>query len=407
VHAAPFRVSLPHPRLLRRVPLRTLHFYVTRQVLAALVLTVLVFAFVLLLGNVLREVLALIISGQATPALVGKALLLLLPFVLVFALPMGMLTATLLVFGRLSADQELTAARAGGISLVSLATPVFLLGAAASCLSAWINFEVAPRCRTAYRELFQRTALEQAASFIQAGQYLEFEGGVLYVRSKTDARLENVLIYELTPDSKMKRLLRAAWAEILTDQANVEAVLRLHSVSYYDFEQFHSGTIQQLDSFRVNYRRRDAGPTRSRIRDMTLHDLRQALREIEALEFLMPPGPEATSAQLREHRTRLQRVRAELASPLRVQIHRQVAFSFACLGFTLIGVPLGVRAHRRETSAGIALALVLVILYYGFVILAQSLQDDPRYGPHLILWIPNLLFQVAGGVLLWRANHGV
>ncbi|MBI5773775.1 MAG: LptF/LptG family permease [Verrucomicrobia bacterium] len=418
------------PQKLAARRMKTLHLYLTRQVLGALLMTVAVFTFVLLLGNVLREVLALLVNRQATLGGVVQAFALLIPYVLVFSLPMGLLTATLLVFGRFSADQEYTAARAGGISLLALIAPLLLLGAALCVLSAVINMEIAPRSRVAYKELLYRLGMERPTSYLTEKRWItEYPGFAIYISKKDGELLHNVLINQYE-DNELTLSIRARGGKVTHDPANQQLVVNLQGAQVVNRVRKKSAAYEatptnaapakmEPSTGRDALPRVQGGDAEHRIPTTTpavpaevewqtvygeeystVIDLKNA-----APKELKPKISEMTFFQLQEELRELRRHKIP-DTPVLVQMHRQVSFSFACLGFTLIGIPLGIRAHRRETTAGIGIALLLVLVYYSFIILGQSLDTRAEWHPHLLVWIPNFLFQAVGAMLLWRANRG-
>lgn len=405
--------------------MKTLHKYITGQVLASLLLTVAVFAFVVLLLNVLKDVLPLLFGGHVPLWLVGKAVGLLLPFACVYALPMGFITATLLVFGRFSADHELTAMRASGVSLLSLITPVLLLSLLCCGLSAWFNLEIGPRARVAFLNLKYDLLHELANAQIPEGQMVTFTADShryeFYVAKNHDGELEDVNIYRMQSETNWDALVHAPRGRLVSGRGTNELVVELMDARLLSGKAIMAFG-QQTWNFSPNTVTNRT--TKPKISDMTFGQLRQELRELK-LNKLSPadvnspaapaglPGlnlaaaTNASPAEVAALLRQAQNVQEQQIGRVRVAMHQEVAFSFACFGFALVGIPLGIRVHRRETNIGMALALALVVVYYGFTMLGNSLSGRPEFYPHLILWLPNFIFQAVGAVLLWRANRGI
>lgn len=354
---------------------------------ATVTLTVGAFTGLLLVGNVLSDIFDLIATGRASAALIGNALLLLVPFVLAFSLPIGLLTATLLLFGRLSADQELTAIRASGISPARIAVPVVAFGAAMAVVCGAFNLKLAPEARMAFKKLREGVLRESGASILSDGRFIDLGPRITIYAQKVDGlKMQGVLIYGTTNvvENGQTNLIRnldvhAPEAELQLDERNLPARLKLSEVQgvYLSANEWQPLFLEEYVHEIANFRKSaDLAP---RISDMSL-------------------------AQLLAERRRLEQDGGK-ATPVTVQIHRNLSFSLACLAFTVVGIPLGVRGHRRETNFGIAVSLGLVAAYYSFLLLGSALNTRAEWHPELIVWIPTALFLGTGGLLLWRLNR--
>lgn len=359
------------------------------------------FAFVVALPNIVRELIGPLLAGQFSFATFARLVALLFPFAISFALPMGILTGVLLTLGRLSADSEVTAMRASGISVARIARPVFILGALCALAAFYVNFESMPWARVQYhRELAGAVRANPLKIIIPKTFIRDFSRRVLYVGEKEGAVLRDIWLWELDDQSRVRRLLRAESGRVDYDEATNSLIPSLAGVKIEerdpeapeDFSKAPKvGSFGKFEEIRISL---DTyfGRNLEKMKDdwLTYDQLRAKAAKLAAEP---PPAPDKVK----------ERARAEMKLALIVQ--EKFNLSLAVFSFAIIGVPLGIKVSRRETSANLGLALLLVLGFYLSTVVVKSLDRHPEFRPDLLIWLPNLLFLGLGAWLFTRIDR--
>ncbi len=359
-------------------------------------------AFVLILGNAMRDLLGYAVSGQIDLLTLLRLIGLLVPFVVCFALPMGVLTGVLLTLGRMSADSEITAMRSAGISLPRLARPVVILALLGGALALYINLVAMPATRIRYKHELIDAVRANPLSFVVPRTYIrEFPGYVLYVGDRQGSALQDFWFWQLDAQQRVIKQMHAARGRLEYDAASNSILLTLHEAqaelrSEKAPERFTSpplvGTFGRTDSLRLSLDRlMPRTVARTKYDYMPISDLnaeRHRLRQ---------PEPNETPEQ--------QTQRIGQITKIGLAISERYNNALVVLSFALIGVPLGIKVSRRETSANLGIA-VLVALGYNFLTSSASWLDQrPDLHPELLLYLPNLLCLGLAGWLFWRTDR--
>ena len=355
------------------------------------------FGFVLIAGQALRDLLGYVVAGQLEPATAARLLGLLVPFVAVYALPIGLLTGVLLVLGRMSSQHEITAMRAAGLSLRYIARPVWWIAWVGVVLSLALNFEIMPRAQTEYRVTLVEAVRQNPLNFIVPKTFVrDFDGFVVYVNERKGSELKDFWLWKLDAQKRVTGLVRARRATIALREADDRLVLTLFEASAEtrarpDPEDFSKPQpIGNSDSLTVElplegvFRQMQAG---QKIMFMTFHELR-ARRTA-----LLAKGAAASATERRD------------ITRITVALSARAAGSFAVLAFAVIAVPLGIKVSRKETSANLGIAVALMLGYYFLDALARMLERSPALHPEIWVWVPPLLYAVVGGWLFQRVDR--
>ena len=372
--------------------------HIFKSVLFSCAAAVGLFAFVLTVGNVVRDLLGYLVAGQLAPELFLELLLLIPPFVLSYALPFGVLTGVLLVLGRMSAEHEITAIRAAGLSLGWVARPILILAALGVALGLVINFQFMPWARVVYHVELSNAVRKDPLSFIVPRTFIrDFPGKVLYVGEKNGPGVRDFWLWELDAQGRVKNMIRAATGTFDFDERTGDLILNIHHF------QVEARDAKNPEDFTLLRPPLSAESTSVRL---PLGGVFGQSVFHPKLQWYSLPKLRAEWQRLAQPAAPAERAQRELdRMKLRIVVQDKFTTAFAVFSFALVAVPLGIKVSRKETSANLGLALALAMGYYFLTVAIGWLDRHPEVRPDLLMWLPNLIFVGVGVWMFWRVDR--
>lgn len=361
---------------MKRIPL-LLYTYLLTEMLAPFFAALLVINAVLFLGRLvpmLDEIFSLGVGMGDFLRVVAY----ITPSMLLFSLPMAAMMAVIIAFTRLAGDLEIMAFKASGISLPRMLPPVVFFGLLTGLLTLLTATVLIPRGVTAMDQLLLHMAKERIEEGVQAKTFSEGLGEVvLYVDEvTTDNRSWRGVYLSDLRDQENPLTISAQGGNLRADPAGSRVVLNLTDGSLHRTTGDKSQTIFfQRYQLELPLPSPTMGsPDRS---GMTQAQLRQKIAELE-------PEDHQRYRYISEY-------------------HQRLALPVGCFLLAMLGLSLSQLGQSSRLALGVPLGLASFVAYYVLLTAAKALAEQGQLPMVLAIWLPNLLFLLLGGYLLWRS----
>lgn len=431
--------------------------YIIRQHIGPFLFGCFVITFLFLL-NLIFRVLGRFLSKGLDLLVVLEFFFLNLAWILALAIPMAVLTASLMAFGRLSGDNEITAIKASGISLYRIITPVIIVSVGIAGFLIWFNNIVLPNFNHRVRVLASNITSKRPTIDIEPGVMIQMENYSLMVQNILEEKehyslVEGVVIYDKS-DPRFNKTILADKAEIIVDEDNDNVSLTLYNGEIHEIEW------NKLENYRIlNYPKHSLNVTvpnmklnridsdyygdREKSAQIMLREVRNNRKQIEKRrakinaivipkisDFLDIEIADSLKAKpipvhrpiikknlkynqlaklISEYKAILHRIRSEkivIANynrnnhVLLVEVHKKYSIPVACIIFIIIGAPLGIMARRGNMGVSGGIGLFFFILYWAFLIAGEELADRQLISPAVAMWSPNFIIGAFGIYLI-------
>jgi lipopolysaccharide export system permease protein len=360
--------------------------YIMRELLAPFFLSIAVLTLALFLQKMFRLT-ELVLSKGSSLAETGKLLLYIMPGFLAMTIPISLLVAALTAFARLSSDSEVTAMKASRVSLYAMVRPVMKFSIVLFFVTAVIAHFLAPNAMFAFKaQLFNMLKARAMVGLEQGVFSSTFDGMVIYVDKMNSLDdMQGIFISDERSGSEPYTIV-AKQGRLITNMENLNVTLVMEHGSIhlqpraedvYSLMFFDSGQLN-IDINRATMRYSGSGRN---IDEMDSRELLGALRHA--------------------------RTAGEPTKMIEIEFQKRMSISYACLVFGLIGAPLGIRKSRTGRSAGIAISILVILVYYIILGTAARLADSGAVSPATATWVPNGLITVAAVAMVVKKGDEI
>jgi lipopolysaccharide export system permease protein len=351
--------------------------YLLLEVLPPFWVGLLAFTSIVFLGRMMRLTQMIVVKGVGLIEVLQMCAYL-LPYLLVFTLPMAATVGILLAMTRLSVDQEIIALKTSGLSYAQLLPPILAFSLMAAALTLVLTVFGSPWGNRATRDLLKDVVKKRADLGIKEQAFnTDFQGLMLFVNRVASATgdLDGVFIYDYR-DKESPNTIYAQKGQLSFDQAQGAMVLSLHDgrvirmgevLSRWHTVDFKTYQIPlQLFGFLKGSK----------------SESEMSIRELRAIMAKQPAGSEFYNRAV-------------------VEINQRFAMPLGALLLCLMAMPLGLRPGHHGRTYGLILGLVVFLVYYVVFTASWRLAINARINPSLAPWTSNFLF-IWVALYFWR-----
>jgi len=356
--------------------------YIMREFIPPFFGGMFVFCFILMMDKVLKLTDLVVMRGMGLRT-IGTLLMYLLPPLIAFTLPIAILFASLMSFGRMASDNEIIALRSCGKHPVRIIIPAVMFGVLAAGVCLWLEIAIIPAVNRSVTETTMALQEQKAFLFLAERSFQNLgKDMVMYVhrgKGKDGRAYEGILITDHSM-SGHSRVIVASKGDIEMDESAGTVVFSLSDGSIHTLEREGEEGYQVLRFGTYENAFSLGGPS----------EFRRGKKKDKELSF------QEISAMLRSDS-----IDFKDKIGLMLEWHRRFAFPLACIIFAFIGSLIGMESRWSGRSSSFAVSIGLIIAYYLLLTAGSRLSTAGFLSPWIAAWLPNITF-AGTGVGLFR-----